>query len=98
MNHTKIEWTDLTVNPIVGCTNGCTYCYARKMAKRRGRNTCCYDFKPHHHLERLNQIKPTQKPKKIFINSMWDWNCSDNKEWWLYAIIDTMQECPQHTF
>ena len=35
MNATKIEWTDMTVNPVVGCSHGCPYCYARKMAKRR---------------------------------------------------------------
>jgi protein gp37 len=30
----KIEWTDSTWNPIVGCTHGCNYCYAKKMAHR----------------------------------------------------------------
>jgi len=30
----KIEWCDLTWNPVWGCLNGCPYCYARKMANR----------------------------------------------------------------
>lgn len=33
----KIEWTDLTINPIVGCSKcspGCDNCYAEKMAYR----------------------------------------------------------------
>ena len=33
----KIEWTDLTINPIVGCSkvsDGCRFCYAEKMAYR----------------------------------------------------------------
>lgn len=33
----KIEWTDLTINPIVGCSKcspGCAHCYAEKMAYR----------------------------------------------------------------
>ncbi len=98
MNQTRIEWTDWTVNPVVGCTHKCNYCYARRFAKRRGIGSCCYDFIPHHHLERLYKIKPNQKHKKIFIDSMWDWNCKDNKEWWLHAIIEKMQECSQHTF
>ena len=29
---------------------------------------------------------------------MCDWNCPDNKKHWLWAIIDKMWECPQHTF
>lgn len=34
---TKIEWTDETWNPVVGCTKvspGCAHCYAEKMAAR----------------------------------------------------------------
>ncbi|WP_417834707.1 phage Gp37/Gp68 family protein [Thalassospira xiamenensis] len=34
---TKIEWTDVTWNPVAGCSvmsAGCTNCYAMKMAKR----------------------------------------------------------------
>ena len=34
---TKIEWTDETLNPVVGCTKvspGCKHCYAETMAKR----------------------------------------------------------------
>jgi len=36
---TKIEWTDETWNPVVGCTKisaGCQNCYAEKMARRLG--------------------------------------------------------------
>lgn len=37
MAETKIEWTDATWNPVVGCTivsAGCTNCYAMRMASR----------------------------------------------------------------
>ncbi len=37
MNHTKIEWTDLTWNPTTGCTkisSGCKNCYAETLTKR----------------------------------------------------------------
>ena len=37
MSETRIEWTDATWNPVVGCsvlTTGCTNCYAMAMAKR----------------------------------------------------------------
>ena len=39
MNKTRIDWADATWNPITGCTQGCTYCYARKMAERFGCKT-----------------------------------------------------------
>ena len=34
MNKTKIEWCDTVWNPVWGCLNDCSYCYARKIAKR----------------------------------------------------------------
>ena len=34
MNKTKIEWCDMTWNPVTGCLYGCEYCYARKIARR----------------------------------------------------------------
>jgi protein gp37 len=86
------------LNPVVGCTHACKYCYARRFAKRQGKNSCCYSFYPHPHLERLDKIKPIQKPKRIFIDSMWDWNCKDNKKEWLLGIIEKFHECPQHIF
>ena len=36
MNKTKIEYCDYTWNPVTGCLNKCTYCYARKFAMRFG--------------------------------------------------------------
>lgn len=36
MNKTKIEWCDMTWNPVTGCQHGCEYCYARKIAQRFG--------------------------------------------------------------
>lgn len=99
MNVTKIEWTDWTLNPVVGCNNECCYCYARKQAKRqKQRCEICYQFIPHPHLDRLNQVNPTQKSKKIFIDSMWDWNSPGVEEEWLQTIIEKMRECSHHTF
>ncbi len=55
-------------------------------------------FRSHPHLERLEQLNPRQKPKRIFIDSMWDWNAAGVKDEWLQAILAKMRECPQHTF
>jgi protein gp37 len=99
MNQTKIEWTDWTLNPIVGCNHGCPYCYARGQAKRqKQRCKLCHQFTPHPHLDRLDQMNPKQKPKKIFLDSMWDFNCTTVEEEWLRVIIEKIRECPQHIF
>jgi len=34
MNKTKIDWCDMTFNPVTGCLHGCEYCYARGISKR----------------------------------------------------------------
>lgn len=36
MNKTKIDWADMSWNPISGCYHNCEYCYARKIANRFG--------------------------------------------------------------
>ena len=38
MNKTKIDWCDMTWNPVTGCLHGCEYCYARKIAERFGKH------------------------------------------------------------
>lgn len=38
---TKIEWADMTINPVVGCTkcsDGCRSCYAERIAARLAKN------------------------------------------------------------
>ena len=34
MKETKIDWCDCTLNSVIGCKNGCEYCYARKINDR----------------------------------------------------------------
>ncbi|MFH0865499.1 MAG: DUF5131 family protein, partial [Bacteroidota bacterium] len=37
MAQTKIEWTEMTWNPVTGCnkiSSGCKHCYAEVMARR----------------------------------------------------------------
>lgn len=93
MKKTKIEWCDCTINPVVGCTYGCKYCYARRMNERFG---WILDFsKPQFFPERLEQLY-SKKPQVIFMNSM-----SDIADWEHEWIIDTfkaMEENPQHKY
>ena len=34
MQKTKIDWADMTYNPVTGCRHKCEYCYARRQAQR----------------------------------------------------------------
>ena len=36
MRKTKIEWCDMTWNPVTGCQHDCEYCYAQGIARRFG--------------------------------------------------------------
>jgi len=77
MNKTKIEYLDLTWNPLVGCEGfRCAVrevCWARAMAKRR-KHECseCYRFIPHIHHERLDEPFKRKKPSRIGVAFMGD--------------------------
>lgn len=82
-NRTGIDWCGWTWNPVVGCRNGCEYCYARKAAKRMVSCQKCLDFEPHLHPERLLAAGKTTPPvgispfsgsilDRVFIGSMTD--------------------------
>ena len=34
MRNTKIDWCDMTWNPVTGCLHGCEYCYTDRIANR----------------------------------------------------------------
>lgn len=93
MRKTKIEWCDVTVNPVIGCKNHCPYCYARRLNDR-------FKFIPNWNApqffpERLKEFK-SKKPKSIFINSMSDiafW-----KQEWFDIVIEAIKENPQHNY
>lgn len=93
MNKTKIDWCDSTVNPVVGCPNGCAYCYAHRINNRFGyvENWDCPEFKPDA-LKKFN----AKASRAVFIDSM-----SDIGHWrpeWMVQILQAMANNPQHDY
>ena len=93
MNKSKIEWCDYTWNPVTGCLNNCSYCYARKIGMRFQGH-----FKPTFHKDRLLQPFKEKKPSKIFVCSMADLFGDWIPKEWIDVIIHTAKMLPQHTF
>lgn len=97
MNPTKIEWADYTWNWFVGCTTQCSYCYARKMAKRQKHNCLkCYEFTPHIHPERLWEPNKIKHPVAIFAGSMGDPVNLTLEQW--NQFTEVIQLTPMHTY
>ena len=88
-----IDWTDVTWSVISGCNHNCSYCYAKRMAKRlAGRYGYDKDepFKPTFHPNRLHEPMNWKKPRKIFVSSMGDaWGKWVPSEW----IDDVLDVC-----
>jgi len=96
MNKTKIDWCDYTWNPIVGCKNGCWYCYAKKIFERFHPGQ---DFKEIHiYQERIKEPMKVKKPARIFVGSMTDMMDSRISIETIRMIFETIWKCPQHTF
>ena len=93
MNKTKIDWCDCTVNPVMGCPNGCEYCYARKL---NARFKWIEDWsKPQFFPERLKEFY-SKKPKSIFIDSMSDIGTWEQE--WIEQVIDAIVANQQHRY
>lgn len=83
MNRTKIDFADFSWNPFCGCSNGCEWCYARKMAKRVGAIIGCEKcsrFEFHFHPERMDAPLKVKKPSIVFLGSMCDLFCDAAKD------------------
>jgi protein gp37 len=101
----RIEWTESTWNPVVGCTKlsaGCKHCYAETMARRlQAIGVIGYEngFKEVKTLPfRLNEPLQTKRPTVYFVNSMSDLFHTDVPESFIDRVFDVMRDCPHHTF
>src|SRR5437870_3568142 len=99
-----IEWTEMTWNPVTGCSKvsaGCKHCYAEKMAQRlraigvdRYRNGFKVTLQP----DLLEAPLRWREPRLVFVNSMSDLFHEDIPVEYIKTVFDTMAKCPQHTF
>jgi protein gp37 len=99
----NIEWTEMTWNPVTGCTKisqGCKHCYAERMATRlhaMGSDRYRNGFQLTLHPDLINLPKKWKKPRVVFVNSMSDLFHDDIPSEFIRSIFHTMNDCPQHT-
>jgi protein gp37 len=100
--HTTIEWTDRTWNPITGCTKispGCDGCYAETIAHRfAGSKAFPNGFDVTQHAARLSQPLRWRKPARVFVNSMSDLFHADVPDEFIARVFAVMALTPQHTY
>jgi protein gp37 len=103
-DHSKIEWTDATWNPVRGCTKispGCTHCYAETFAERfRGVKEHPYEqgfdlrLVPH----KLDEPLTWRSPRRVFVNSMSDLFHDGVPDDYIASVADVMVRADWHTY
>ncbi len=102
--HSEIEWTDATWNPVRGCTKitpGCDHCYAETFAERfRGVKGHPYEqgFDLRLVPEKLAEPLRWKTPKMVFVNSMSDLFHKDVPEEYVEAVCRVMERANWHTY
>ena len=100
----RIEWTEQTWNPTVGCTKispGCKHCYAEAMARRlKAMGASGYEngFALTVLPERLNDPLKRKKPTVYFVNSMSDLFHEKVPDEYIERVFDVIAQTPQHTY
>ena len=110
--NSKIEWTEGSWSPIVGCQKvspGCTKCYAERMAKRqKAMGTAKYQRVINENGwtgevalcsdRELTAPLRWRNPRKIFVDSMSDMFYKKVRFEWVDLVIALIALCPQHIF
>lgn len=100
----RIEWTEQTWNPVVGCTKispGCKNCYAETMARRlKAMGAPGYEngFKLTLLPNRLGDPLKRSKPTTYFLNSMSDLFHEKVPDAYIEQVLDVVARTPQHTY
>ncbi len=103
-DHSRIEWTQATWNPVTGCTkvsDGCTHCYAQRLAerlKRMGNRKYAGGFEVTLHPDSLRTPITWTRPRTIFVNSMSDLFHERVPMKFIEAVVETIKLTPQHRY
>jgi protein gp37 len=103
-DHSHIEWTEATWNPVTGCSKisaGCKNCYAERLAKRlkaMGNPRYANGFAVTLHEDLLELPKRWSQPRLIFVNSMSDLFHEAVPLEFIQRAFSTMRDCRRHTF
>lgn len=102
--HSSIEWTDATWNPVRGCTKitpGCANCYAETFAERF-RGVVGHPYEKGFDLrivpEKLTEPLRWRRPRTVFVNSMSDLFHRDVPDAYIDAVVDVMLEGSWHVY
>jgi protein gp37 len=102
--HSRIEWTDATWNPVTGCTKispGCRNCYAETFAERF-RGVPGHPFEQGFDLRlwpaRLELPLAWKTPRRVFVNSMGDLFHEGVPDDFIEAVFCTMSQARWHGF
>ena len=104
MSKSKIQWTEMTWNPVTGCTKiseGCAHCYAETMTKRlqgMGQYKYSNGFKVTLHPEALNEPKKVKEPSMFFVCSMADLFHKDVPFEFVDKVMEIIDDTPRHTY
>ena len=102
--NSNIEWTEMTWNPVTGCTKisqGCKNCYAERMTKRltaMGSDRYRNGFRVTLHPDSLDAPRKWKQGRVVFVNSMSDLFHDDIPLSYIQRVFTTMRDCPHHTF
>jgi len=104
MSKTSIEWTEMTWNPVTGCTKisaGCNNCYAERMAKRlhlMGQANYRNEFRVTMHEHMLGVPFRWKKSQHIFVNSMSDLFHDAVPSEYIKMVFKTIENTPWHRY
>ena len=104
MAQSTIEWTDVTWNPVTGCTKispGCKHCYAERMANRlklMGQTNYRNGFEITRQPHMLELPLRWKTPKRIFVNSMSDLFHTDVPFSYIEEVFAVMRQAHWHQY
>jgi len=104
LSASRIEWTEVTWNPVTGCSKisaGCANCYAERMARRlqaMGQPNYARGFRVTTHEGMLERPLAWTRPSTVFVNSMGDLFHEDVPTHFITRVFATMDAARRHTF